>query len=376
MWWAGVQFTAQNGSPERLLTEAARTGIHLSRVYPLPGGFRACCAAWRYRRLAALARRHRVRLRIQKRWGVFFRLRPWLMRRGLWAGLALFVPLLLWSQQFVWAVDAAGLTTGQRARAAEILRQTVRLMPGASATQEKLTAGEYALLQSGEFSWVSLNFLDGRLVIEAAKAKPVPDIAAGTLHGLRAKVSGTVVRTNLSSGTMLVTPGQEVEAGQGLIGTARAERDGTLIFQPAAGQVQAQFEWKFAEDVPLAASAKQLTGKAVTKREVFFAGHTFRLPSPAAPTDHSLLVTRHLQPELFGLTFPFTLEETTFYEQEETTLLYSEEQAEALAHLHSLQALKKEYPDAEFVAQKVDTTTESDTLHYRVVYTILADICT
>ena len=28
------------------------------------------------------------------------------------------------------------------------------------------------LLQSGEFSWVSLNFLDGRLVLEAAEAKP------------------------------------------------------------------------------------------------------------------------------------------------------------------------------------------------------------
>ena len=29
-----------------------------------------------------------------------------------------------------------------------------------------------------------------------------------------------------------------------------------------------------------------------------------------------------------------------------------------------------------FVAQKVDVTTENDTLHYRVVYTIIADICT
>lgn len=371
-----MQFTAQNGSPERLLTEAARTGIHLSQVCPLPGGFCARCAAWRYSRLAMLARKRRVRLRIQKRCGVFFWLRPWLARRGLWAGLALFVPLLLWSQQFVWAVDAASLTVGQQARATEVLRQTVQLMPGTPVTQEKLTAGEYALLQSGEFSWASLNFQDGRLVIEAAEAKPVPDIAAGTLHGLRAKVSGTVVRTNLVSGTMLVSPGQAVEAGQGLIGTARAERDGTLIFQPAAGQVQAQFAWEFAEDVPLAAAEKQLTGKAVTKRTLFFAGHTFPLPSLPSPADDAVSITRHLQPELFGLAFPFTLEETTFYEQEETILLHTEEQAEALARLHSLQTLKKEYPDAEFVAQKVDITTESDTLHYRVVYTVIADICT
>ena len=216
-----------------------------------------------------------MHLRIRKKTGLFFLLRPYLRRRGLWAGLLLFVPLLLWSHGLVWAVDASGLTTGQQARAASVLRENVSLMPGSIVTQEKLTAGEYALLQSGEFSWVSLNFLDGRLELEAAEAKPVPEIAAGTLHGLRAKAAGTVVNTNLISGTMLVVPGQAVEKGQGLIGTARAERDGTLIFQPAAGSVRAQFEWEFAEELPLTAATYQLTGNAVVQRRLFLAGRVF-----------------------------------------------------------------------------------------------------
>lgn len=240
--WAGVTFAAQNGDVEGLLTAAAAGGLHLSDIVPRPGGFSARCAAWHYRKLAALARRRRVRLRIQKRRGLFFCIRPLLRRRGLWAGCLVFLPLLLWLQSFVWFVEPVGLTPGQQARAAVVLWEA-GLFPGNAVTQEKLTAGEYALLQSGEFSWASLNFMKGKLVAEAAAAKPVPDIAAGTLHGLRARVSGTVVRTNLVSGTMLVVPGQAVEAGQGLIGTARAERDGTLIFQPAAGSVRAQFEW-------------------------------------------------------------------------------------------------------------------------------------
>lgn len=235
--WAGVTFAAQNGDAEGLLTAAAAGGLHLSDIVPRPGGFSARCAAWHYRKLAALARRRRVRLRIQKRRGLFFCVRPLLRRRGLWAGCLVFLPLLLWLQGFVWFVEPVGLTPGQQARAAVVLWEA-GLFPGNAVTQEKLAAGEYALLQSGEFSWASLNFMKGKLVAEAAAAKPVPDIAAGTLHGLRARVSGTVVRTNLVSGTMLVVPGQAVEAGQGLIGTARAERDGTLIFQPAAGSSQ------------------------------------------------------------------------------------------------------------------------------------------
>ena len=51
------------------------------------------------------------------------------------------------------------------------------------------------------------------------------------------------------------------------------------------------------------------------------------------------------------------------------------EQALALAKLHSLQALFRAYPDAAFVTQKEDVSIENNILYYRVVYTIVANIC-
>ena len=172
--WAAVEFTACNGSTEALLTAAARAGLHPYGVTALPGGFGGRCAAWQYPRLAALARKHRVRLRIRRKLGLYFRLRPLLRRAGLWAGLTVFVPLLLFAQQFVWYADTSSLTTGQAARACAVLREA-GLQPGAAVTEAKLTAGEYALLHSGEFSWASLNFAKGRLVVEAAAAKGIRD---------------------------------------------------------------------------------------------------------------------------------------------------------------------------------------------------------
>lgn len=372
--WARVCFSARNGDPEGLLTAAAAEGLHLSQIVPGPGGFTAQCAAWRYRRLAWLASKRRVRLRVERRRGLFFVLRPFFHRRGLWAGLLLFVPLLLWLQGAVWAVDGSGLTAGQQARAAVTLWEN-DLFPGNFVTEEKLLAGEYALLQSGEFSWVSLNFTDGRLTVEAAAAKPVPGIAVGTLHGIRARVASTIVSTNLTSGTMLVTPGQAVEAGQGLIGTARAERDGTLIFQPAAGQVLAQFEWETTQDEPLALAVQRLTGKTFCRYRIFFGRSSFALPVLLHQDSNALAVLRHFQPEIWGLKLPFSVEETTSYEQVAETLTRTEDEALALARLHSRQALFADYPDAEILARKEDFSAEGDTLHYRVCYTVTADIC-
>ena len=65
--WAMVSFTARGGNTEGLLNAAASGGLHLSRLTAQPDGFAGQCAAWRYRRLASMARRRRVRLRIQKR---------------------------------------------------------------------------------------------------------------------------------------------------------------------------------------------------------------------------------------------------------------------------------------------------------------------
>ncbi len=378
IFWAGVRFQAQNGDTNGLLTEAAQKGLHLSDVLPCPGGFTASCAAWYYRPLSVLVRRKHVRLRIRKRTGLFFRLRPLLRRTGLWVGLLIFVPILLWLQRFVWVVDLSGMTVGQQARTAVILRD-VPLTPGNLVSEEVLTAGEYALLQSGEFSWVSLNFQKGRLVVEIAAANPVPEIAAGTLHGIRAKMAGTIVSTNLISGTMLVVPGQQVEAGQGLIGTARSERDGTLIFQPAAGSVRAQFDWTNTQNISLSASIEQYTGERQTELVLQFGGKHWTLPE--IPTfrigdaEQSQTVLRYVQPEIFGLPIPVILEETTRYFQQIEELTYTKEKALALARMNSLQALYADYPDAEKIARKEDASVVDNALHYTVVYTIIADIC-
>ena len=371
-FWAAVRFTAQNGGTDALLTAAAQAGLHPYNVCPLPGGFQAHCAAWQYRRFAALARKNRVRLRLQKKQGLYFVLRPLLQRVGLWAGFALFMPLLLWAQGFVWAADYSALTPGQAARAAAVLREN-GLQPGSAVTEEKLTAGEYALLRSGEFSWASLNFARGRLEVEAAAAAPKPGIAAGTLHGIRAKCGGVVVSTNLVSGTMLAVPGQTVEAGQGLIGTARSERDGTLIFVPAAGTVRAQFEWSGSRQVALTETILQKTGRSVCAYQLSGFGQTISLPAAKAP-EQAEVRTRHVQPELFGLPLPCSVQEVCRYEQQETALLRTEEQAAALARMQCLQALYAAWPDAELLARKEDCAVNGDVLDYTAVYTIVADI--
>ena len=169
---------------------------------------------------------------------------------------------------------------------------------------------------------------------------------------------------------------QQVEAGQGLIGTARSERDGTLIFAPAAGTVLAQFEWNDTCTVPLEENVFQYTGGCTRSIELVVFGQAFALPAAAAP-ENAVLTTRHYQPELplLGLALPCSIQETCRYGQQPETLCRTGEQAAALARMQSLQALYAAWPDAERIARKEDCTVNDGRLNYTVTYTIVADIC-
>lgn len=374
--WAAVSFTACNGSTNALLSLAAKQGLHLYGLVPTDGGFNGHCAAWNYRPLSVIARKNRVRLRLQKKQGLFFRLRPLLHRSGLWLGGLLFFILLVYSQQFVWTVDHTTLSTGQAARSAAILRQ-VGLQPGDFVTQSKLTTGEYALLQSGEFSWASINFSKGRLEVEAAAIVPKPAIASGDPQGIYARCNGVVLQTNLVSGTLLVLPGQTVEAGQALIGTTRTDRSGSPILVPASGTVLAQIQWPYSQQIFLRQDSLLLSGRKQTQYTL--TAEALRLTWPLkklSPAENALAVTRHFSLELFGLPLPFSIEEVTYYEQCSQTISRTEQQALELARLQSQQALFAAFPDAEILAVQESWNISADTLDYNATYTVCADICT
>ena len=194
------------------------------------------------------------------------------------------------------------------------------------------------------------------------------------MQGLKASAAGVVTEINLKSGTPLVTPGATVAEGQTLIGTSRTERDGTLIYQPAAGSVRARFEWSAAHTQPLDSQSPALTGEADTRRVIRWAGRELALPFGPGEDSGGLAITRHIQPDLWGLPLPFSVEETTYYQQQPAELRYSDETALALARLACLQALEEEYPDAQLVAQRENVQRTADAVHYDVVYTVIADI--
>ena len=172
-------------------------------------------------------------------------------------------------------------------------------------------------------------------------------------------------------------PGQQVEAGQPLIGTSRTERDGTPIFAPAAGTVTARFSWSAAWEQPLSVDAPLLTGRTRTRWRLRCGGLAVSLPvwgGDWAAGSQDAEATRHLQLSLGVLPLPVTVEETVRSQRLVGQAAYPDDLALSMARLHCLRELAAAWPGAEIVAQKETVEMQAHALRYAVTYTLLGDI--
>jgi similar to stage IV sporulation protein len=376
MLWAGVSFSALGGRTGALLQNAAEHNLRLRRIVACPGGFTACCRAREYLALARMARHYRVHLHIRRRRGAYFSLKATLHRMGLWAGLAVFGLLILYSQNLIWSISYVDLTIGQQARVAAVLRQ-YGMEQGAYVHPDMLTLGETALVEGGEFGWASLNFEDGRLTVEAAPAEAVPEIEQLRYTDILAKTAATVVSLDVQRGTAAVKVGDPVGGGQVLIAVNRTDRKGNPVAGCAAGNVQGRFSWGFEAEQPLCYDALVPEGRILSSRQLLCMSHTFSLPGkePTEPDAHTMTKQRHGVLSIFGLTMPVAYHETEYIPYETQVVTITESLALAKARLAAKRALRQEWPDAKVLAQREDYETEDDALQYSLLLTIQANIC-
>ena len=170
-WMLGqVRFTVQGGRAEWLLNQCADAGIPLSGVRAVPGGLAANVPVRCYPQLRPLARHAHSRVRVQKRRGLWFRLRRLRGRWGLLIGPLLMLAVIGFSGHLVWAVRFSGLDGRQQVQ----LRQTLYelgVQEGSWIDPDEVEGLRSRLLAARpDYAWVTLNFYRGRLVVEGSES--------------------------------------------------------------------------------------------------------------------------------------------------------------------------------------------------------------
>ena len=372
--FARVRFVALGGRYERFVSRCAQTGIPLARLRPVPGGVRGVMPARYYRQAALQARPCRTRLRVERRQGLWFRLRHYRGRWGLLLGPLFFAAVFVLMQQMVWAIRYdPSLTAKEQSQ----LRQTLYSMDiyeGAFLNQTRLRQAEKQLLnQNDGLAWVSLNLAGGRLVVEAAPAQSQPAVEGNESVNLTARTDGLILEMNVQEGFAAKQPGQTVAEGEVLVTAAKADREGEIIPVHAKGTVLARFTRSYQCTQPLEYQAQLPTGRVWSCFSLRAAGQRWELPA-RQPAELDRCTITHRPLTVLGFALPVTVEEQLVMEQQMKTVQLSQKQAEDQARLACLRQLFQDFPDARILRQEEELVNTENGVAVTLILQVEANI--
>lgn len=371
--FGAVQFAAQGGRYENLITACAKAGLPLQQAKPDPGGFTAWIPLRYYRRLYPLARKNHVRLRVQKRAGICFILRRYRGRWGLAVGPALFLLTAVLLQNLVWSIRFVGLEAEQQAAAGRVL-YSMGITEGTAVTQTMLRAAEQAILSGQDgLGWVSLNFIRGRLVVEGAAALPAPPIEPNDPVDLIAAADATLLWLRVQEGHAAKQAGQTVVQGEVLVRAVGEDRDLNQIAGHAKATAWARLEQTYECAQPLEYTALFPTGRTAESCRLLCAGRQLSLWENSDGVEGPQRLF-HEPLAVFGFALPVTVETTLRVEQAEQTVRLSEKTAREFARYACEQALYDEFPDAQLLTVSEQEHWEDGQLVLRWTVQFEADI--
>ena len=358
-----------------LLSASVRAGIHLSRVHCTGDGYQARISGHEWARFQGLARQGGWTPELVDRAGPGCRLEGIARRPGLIAGLVLFLVLQLVLTRYVWSIDFSALEP-EEAQAFRLALAEQGIWEGARLSEAQLRTAQQALTrQLDTQGWISLNFLDGRLVLEHTRSEIQTVQQPAEPGALYAAAGGQVVAVELEGGFTAVQPGQYVAAGQLLVNGQKADRSGDPVVQGAAGRVVARVEKTYTARWRLRQTVRMLTGAHSQQTEWYLLGQTLAAGTQEPAADD--LQTVDWQPLRLGqIALPACARRTETWEKAERELVYSEKAAAALAHRSCRQQLLAEFPDARLEEEDCHTQSDGEAVRCTVRYVFLADITT
>lgn len=362
-WLFGyVVFRGRGPFPERFLNLAAREELNLWDVRCSKGELKACVSRADYKQLRPIARKAKLRLRVQERHGLHFHTRKYQGRAGLLVGAVLFVGVLTFLSQYVWDVQVHGAVSLTETQVEEVMSE-LGIHPGVRKKElnAKLTE-QKAMVKLPELSWIAIN-LQGSVVNVEIKEREVPPefIPQEEPCNMVATQTGQVIRLEVYTGTAAVNMGDAVVKGQLLINSVVEDETGNGVLKHASGKVYAATHRELTIEVPLSQMITVSTGNVMERRRISVFGIDFPISVAAIP-GKGYLCKKRKEPLMIGKArLPVTIYTETWTEQIQRPLVYTEEQAQAEAHRFLEEKEKQELGEARIVHKEENVRIENGT---------------
>lgn len=321
-----VQFTAENGFPERFINTCTADNIPLWDISKHKETLTAKTTINGYRKIRHPARQSSMKIRIGKKVGLPFFIARHIKKTGLIVGFAVMIAMLIFLSDYVWIIEVTGNETVSDEKIIEAFDEAGLEIGSRIKTLKRPEIESKAMLNLTELSWASYNISGCIAEIKVREREPIPDIEkhSGTANIVASK-DGQIVILEAYRGTASVRVGEAVTKGDLLVSGITESRLQTNLYTDADAYVVAKTEIKVETNVPL--KTVEYIPKSRKVWSIYFLGKEIFPPRDR----EGVCYTNRSRLEINGRVLPFGINYRiyTVYEKKEKTI--SKAEAELMA---------------------------------------------
>lgn len=301
MWCGYLCVMVTGAAPERFFNICRMQGIEIWEICRTAQGYQCQMTLDGFLKSRPLVRKAKVRLRIQKRFGLPFFLYKNRKRKGMALGIGFFALVLCMMTGFVWDITFQGNLQYTDEQLLDYLQEQeiqygmLKYKISCEELEEKIR------LDFPEITWVSARVSGTRLLIQLKENDVLQAQKEETplekSCDLVAKKAGTICSLTVRSGIPKVHVGETVEEGQILVeGRVPIMNDAKEVIREqmvmADAKVMAQCTTSYQDVFPMMHQKKAKTGKTRTGLYLEVLGQTFVWILPAEKESSWEIVTQ------------------------------------------------------------------------------------
>lgn len=370
-----VDFRAEGVFCEKLLTEAMKNGLGIS--FPRKSGYtmRGTVQAAEYRSLCKIARRLGLKMRIEKKHGIYFTLKRHRDKIGFAAGAIFAAAVVLFLNLFVWEINISG----NKAVSSEEIMATLAnsgLKTGTLRTAHDARKIEWNIMNDNkEIAWATVN-IQGccvNVVVSETRREAEMKYDDDKPVNIIAAKYGVIRKMDVFDGQGVVKVGDAVMKGDLLVSATFEDRHGKLTLKHSRARVMAETDYEITVEFPLEQVIETIGGVKKSVKGIEIMGLSIPLGSSRGCEG---LPSEKEEKELYFLWIRLPVKEiyTKYYAVKRNTITYTAEQAKGGAFQLLEQKEAKEMSNMEIISRKTEEKIANGKYIIRASYDCIMDI--
>ena len=370
-----VDFRAEGVFCEKLLTEAMKNGLDIS--FPRKSGYtmRGTVQAAEYRSLCKIARRLGLKMRIEKKHGIYFTLKRHRDKIGFAAGAIFAAAVVLFLNLFVWEINISG----NKAVSSEEIMATLAnsgLKTGTLRTAHDARKIEWNIMNDNkEIAWATVN-IQGccvNVVVSETRREAEMKYDDDKPVNIIAAKYGVIRKMDVFDGQGVVKVGDAVMKGELLVSATFEDRHGKLTLKHSRARVMAETDYEITVEFPLEQVIETTGGVKKSVKGIEIMGLSIPLGSSRGCEE---LPAEKEEKELYFLWIRLPIKElcTKYFAVKQNTITYTAEQAKGGAFQLLEQRETEEMNEMEIISRTVQEKIADGKYIITATYDCIMDI--